>query len=59
MVGIDDQDLALALQQIEHWPPVRPGRLHDHRAAARLAQPVGEREQVVGHGTVGAHLLVD
>jgi len=59
VIGIDDEDLALLFQQVEHRTPVRPRRLHDHRPTIRCSQPVGERQQIVGHGAVGAHLLVD
>jgi site-specific DNA recombinase len=38
---------------------VGPRRFHDHWAATLPSQPVGKREQVGGHGVVGAHLLVN
>jgi hypothetical protein len=53
MVGVDHQHLALSLQQVKHWPPGGPGRLHDHGTAALCPQPIGQREHIGGHGVVG------
>ena len=59
VVRIDDEDLALLLEQVEDRTPIRARRLHDHRPAVLSSQPIGERQQIVRHGAVGAYLLVD
>jgi hypothetical protein len=49
----------LLLEQIEHRTPVGACRLHDHWPAVLCSQPVGERQQVIRHGAVGAHFFVN
>ena len=58
VLGIDDQQLqAGALENVVNRFPVDAGGFHRHVAHLLLLQPVGQLQQVVGHGAEGAHLL--
>ena len=47
VAGIDEEHLeAACLQDLEHWDPVDPGRLHGDGGDANLLQPVGESVQI-------------
>ena len=59
LLGVDQDDLEVAFQEVEDRLPVDPGRFHGDVADAFGLEPVGQRQQVGGHGAEGADLGAD
>ena len=55
--GIDHHHAELVLQYVVDRLPVDPGALHRHLGYLMARQPVGQGQQVLGHGGKAAHLL--
>ena len=59
VLGVDQDDADVALQEVEDRLPVDAGRFHRHVRDAVAGQPVRQGQQVAGHGREGADLLED
>jgi hypothetical protein len=56
-LGVDEEKLEAALQNLVDGPPVDPGALHRDVGASGGIKPVGEPEQFARGGPEGADLL--
>jgi len=55
-LGVDQDDLEAAFQHVEDGLPIDARRFHGNVADALGLQPVGEGQQLGGHGAEGADL---
>ncbi len=58
VLGVDQEDLEAVLQQVPDRLPVNPGRFHSDMAHPFGLQPVGQFQQLLGHGAVGTGVLM-
>jgi hypothetical protein len=58
VLGVDQQDVEAALQEVPDRPPVDTGRLHGDVGDAFGGQPIGQGEQVRGVRAEGTRLLL-
>ena len=59
MLGIDQDDRVVGLQQVEDRAPVHARALHGHLLHPAGVEPVIQRQQVRRHGAKAVHLAVD
>ena len=57
MLGMDDEECALAFQQMGALVPIHAGTVHRDVGTACWLEPVRQRQQGGGHGAEGADFL--
>jgi hypothetical protein len=58
VLGIDQDDAVVGLQQVEDRLPVHAGTLHRHLLHLLRVQPVIERQQIGRHGGKRPHVAL-